>query len=1273
MTRATYTGSGSGISGRGGDHALSFSGTAVMNVLDAAKGAFASAVAHDAITVSLWIKGGMAQPAQDSVFWAGSNTDGSGTRSLNVHLPWSDSVIYWDTGCCDPSLHRISVSEPDSTKWKGVWNHYAFVKSGTMKQIWENGRLLLEGQNQEKLAPIRSLFVGAGTSTGNSGYHGLIDEVSLWDLALKPAQIGALAAGASPLDLRELQPFIDTEISSQMRNQNASAWLRVPFQIADPLAFDSLTLRLRYNDGFVAYLNGVPIAQRNAPSTPAYDAVATAERPPGAAIEPEYFDLGSAGLLKVGINVLALHGLNRHATNATFLLQPELLGGREQRDRVFVEPTPGGPNGAGYAGLVAMVTFSVDHGLFETPFALTLVSPTPETSLAYTVDGSEPSSTRGVIIPGPSVTLQVSATTVVRAVGIRDDFAPAEINTRSYIFPGDVAAQKRPADLPASWPGGHPTDFAIDSRVVNGAKPGYGFRDALTSIPTLSIVTPRPGLFGAANGIYLNSGTHGDAWERPASVEWIRPDGRPGFQHNAGLRIHGGISRDKGFTPKHGFSTRFRSRYGTAKLDYALFSDPSLIGFDQLTLRAGSTDTWPCVEWDSLVDGQKRWYRKDSSYVRDQWVRDSQIALGWPSGHGAYAHLYLNGLYWGLYNVCERPDDAFAALHFGGDREEYDVLADFAELHAGNADAWNRLMSLAGTDLTSNANYFRLLGQNSNGTRNPNMEVLLDVDNLIDYMILHIYITADDWPVHNWWASRRRGPLSTGFKFFAWDQEISNNSVVKQHNSSGQFITDVDLPNTPAYVYARCRLNPEFRLRFADRVQKHLFHGGALTSSNALARWNARIGEIDQAVVAESARWGDYQRPSKPYLREVEWLTNRNWMRQVYFPTNTLIALRRFRNANLFPATGVPTANQLGGLVTNGFQLVLNPTGAASTLYYTTDGLDPRRVGGAIGVTAKIYDGPIPVTAHSLIRARVRNGSSWSPLLEAEFFVPTDYSALQPTEIHYHPPDAGGIDGDGFEFVELTNLGTRTLDLAGLRFTAGIDFQFPENTPLAPGGVFLLAANSFNFAFQFRGVRVDGVYQGRLANSGDTLTLHHDAGFDLFSFAYQDSAPWPVAADGAGASLQRLGFHLSPGDSTAWLAGVPTPGVAPDFSAYDSDGDQMPDAWEKQFGTDPHQPDPESDLDGDGLSNVAEYFAGTDPGDPGSRPLVRISRAPGGQVDLSFTAVSNRTHEVHRRMALDGPWELWKRFESSPTAAEVHVMDSATDTDTRWYRLFIRP
>src|SRR6185295_996540 len=179
--------------------------------------------------------------------------------------------------------------------------------------------------------------------------------------------------------------------------------------------------------------------------------------------------------------------------------------------------------------------------------------------------------------------------------------------------------------------------------------------NSLLSLPTLSLVTPSDGLFGDASGIYVQSLQDGPDWIRKASIEFIYPDGRPGFQHNVGLELHGGASRYSTFTPKHGFNALFQTEFGSGELDFPLFPDSPRHNFKRLILRANSTDSWPVTEWPQhLVNGQLRWRRAEASYTRDQWVRDTQRVMGHPSARGIYTHLYLNGLYWGLYNIVER-------------------------------------------------------------------------------------------------------------------------------------------------------------------------------------------------------------------------------------------------------------------------------------------------------------------------------------------------------------------------------------------------------------------------------------------------------------------------------------------------------------------------------------------------------------------------------------------------------------------------------------------
>ncbi|MGE5297404.1 MAG: lamin tail domain-containing protein, partial [Solirubrobacterales bacterium] len=215
---------------------------------------------------------------------------------------------------------------------------------------------------------------------------------------------------------------------------------------------------------------------------------------------------------------------------------------------------------------------------------------------------------------------------------------------------------------------------------------------------------------------------------------------------------------------------------------------------------------------------------------------------------------------------------------------------------------------------------------------------LLDVDNYIDYLFSNFWGGVGDWPGHNYYAGCRRPPNATGFKFFNWDAE----GAVVIWSSLNANVTGVS--DGAAVPYAALRQNPEFCLLFADHVQKHLFYNGPVTSGPAYVRYKELADEVELAIIAESARWGDQSRGS-PYTL-ADWKSTRDYILNTYMPQRPAIALQQLKDAGLYPTVAAPVFQvngvaQHGGQVASKSSLSMTTT-SQGTVYYTTDGTDPR-------------------------------------------------------------------------------------------------------------------------------------------------------------------------------------------------------------------------------------------------------------------------------------------------------------------------------------------
>jgi hypothetical protein len=850
------------------------------------------------------------------------------------------------------------------------WRHYAMSFDGTTITYYGDGVMMdtdpLKSNVVDLSLQADNVHIGSRI-TQDSSFPGNVENACIYNRVLSDDEIEMVMAGS----------VIGTDIQNEMQNVNASMWTRIEFEIEDPSFYDMLTLRMKYEDGFAAYLNGQPVASRNAPTTLHWDSTALADRPIEDSSVFENFNImAHLGVLrpKPEKNVLAIHGLNDNENNGEFLILPEMIIAKNQTvPQYFSTATPGAFNVVG-SDVVGEVWFSHKRGFYDTQFLLTLSTRTEGAEIRYTTDGSLPTITHGNIYSTP---ILINKTSTVRAVAVKPGFLDSDVETRTYIFVSDVIYQSPNGEAPGpGWPTVQVNDqvfnYGMDPDIVTSDPRYVGIvDDALLAIPTFSFVTDLENLFDPSIGIYVNASQEGLAWERPVSVELIYPDGSEGFQIDAGMRIRGGYSAG-GWNPKHAFRLFFRAMYGglygEGKLRYPLFGDEGVDEFDHMDLRCSQNYSWAHGGGGGSAN----------TVVRDVFSRDVQGMMGHPYTKSRYYHLYINGVYWGLFQTQERSEATFGETYMGGDKEDYDVISSNWSAGRqmvptdGNRQSLDRLYYETTAPATetepagfaSYERYYRAQRRNIDGTpysgSDPNYEKLLDVENLIDFMIIEYYSGDSDGPGsrygdipnNTWGMYNRVNP--DGYKWFHHDNEHSLGSggadgsienLVTPFTTAGASIQYFN----PHWLHEQlANTNVDYRIQFADHVYRHMFNDGLLTVEQAREHVQTRADQINMAIIGESARWGDASyHPAR--TKDDDWLAEINrllygtsdpWGRQTYITPRIPVVIGQYRDVGWYPYIDPPGFNQHGGEVDKYFNLTMStPSG---TIYYTTDGNDPR-------------------------------------------------------------------------------------------------------------------------------------------------------------------------------------------------------------------------------------------------------------------------------------------------------------------------------------------
>ncbi len=784
-----------------------------------------------------------------------------------------------------------------------------------------------------------------------------------------------------------------------------------------------------------------------------------------------------------------------------------VLGGDPALVTSMGHPTPGAENDSAPPP-PAKVQFSRDDGFFTDSFALSLSTITSGAEIRYTLNGSAPGAANGFIYVNP---IPITGTARVRAVAIANGEAGAVSGVRFIKLAEDLRTYTTtlPIMVIDNFGAG-----VIPQKGWTGT--GAGVRQVPRQDAVWATFERNDGASAFTNAPQMFSrigirgrGAFSSQWrQKPYSVEAINEQDGERDVSPLGLPAHPDWvlyfpDPDTNKDPAMFFNTFAYELYQTFGRDFAVKFRwvEAFVNEDGGDLSlADRRGVYAIFEKVSRGKDRLDFQKLSATGTNGGWLlslnrMDPEPETGWPAANGTTVPQYFHTA--GQNRIQQTPPNTPGV----GD-DEPQQSNGYLNFDNPNGHVINPAQRAA---IEGWFKEFEDVLWNNGIWRDPinGYRKYLNAEDFADYFLLNtltrngdgLLISMFPWKGDD--GKLRMGP--------AWDYNWSP-YYISGANPTGSLLHRPDRP-----WYRRLFADVDFNQLYIDRWWTH--RRGAMSNEGIDAIIDGQVADIS---------------PQKALLNG--FATTNQWDSNITQLRNWLKDRANWIDGNYIRP---PFFNQDGGDVPDAFQVTI--LGTNGTIYFTTDGSDPRLLGGAISGVAQAFQLPFALTTQSTVSARIRNGTNWSGLTRAVFYPPQDLSRLVVTEIMYNPPVFGAFTGNDLEFLELKNIGSTPLNLGTLTFTSGINFTFPHGTTLLPGQFFVLASHAAAFAAKYPGVAVNGVFSGRLDNAGETLRLSTLFGNTVLSVSFNDRTPWPLAPDGHGFSAVPRVSALNPNSDNGAL------------------------------------------------------------------------------------------------------------------------------------------
>ena len=953
-----------------------------------------------------------------------------------------------------------------------------------------------------------------------------------------------------------------------MRNVNQTVYARMAFDVADVTGIDKLVLRLKYEDGFVAYLNGVEVARDNAPDAASltWNSGALANRDDSLAVDAVEFDLtANKGALVQGRNVLAVHGLNAGLTSSDLLILPQLVAIEVQQfdlakvaEGYLLKPTPGTANKSPLAQIGPAIRY-----VTENP-----PPPAAGQNLVITAEVSE----NLAPIRRVSLFCRVNFLTDNRFIPstglpMLDDGKGEDVAANDGIYTAVIPASAYAPGQMVCW------------YVRAEDTSGNVSRDPLFALATNSpqyygTVVQDPAVHSSLPVIHWFVQNVGASETRSGTRGSVYFDGE--FYDNVVIHIRGGSTAG---APKKHFKVKFNSGY---KFRYRNES-PRV---NEINLNSTYSD--------------KAYLRQNMAFEAYEWV-------GCPGSESFPVRAERNGDFYGIQILIEEPEEELL------EREGMDVHGALYKMYntfnaGGSAEKKTRTWE-GRQDLDDFCNS---INNTSGTTRHNNIFDRVNLPLVLDYMAGVVLIHQNDHPHKNHYLYRDSDG-SGEWCFMPWDHDLTWGRNWTGDSYLDCIYADDDQvpgrgtsvkPSHPFIGKEDCREWNNFWNRLIDALlndttvrQMYLrrlrtvmdeFLKPPGTPYASLFIEN-RIDVLVAQMAPDAAL--DYKKWANPwpwggqdgYPRDQSFTYAIGVLKNDYlavrrthlFVTHNVDRVASYKIAGSYSAA-IPNAQPVNSSIKFG-TYDYNPASGNQDEEYielknpNTYAVDISGWELAGGVQHVFLPGTVLVAGGSLYvspNSKAFRGRSVSPKSGEGGFVQGNYKghlsswggtvhlvdrfgrlvdtltyagnpsdqqrSLRVTEIMYHPAEGGSYGNEQYEFIELKNIGTASLKLDGVRFTGGISYTFEagRNRMLAAGACIVIARNQAAFISRYGGnVNLAlGTYTGSLDNAGETIELEDRTNSTIQEFDYDDE--WFPTTDGQGYSLTIK--NAANTDLTSW-------------------------------------------------------------------------------------------------------------------------------------------